>query len=247
MAFRDRLLPVLLLLACSTAEAISPKDLPAGFTAQYELFKSGLSLAERQYDFTKTDHIAHFSSTTRLTGLAAIFNNDQVDETSTLDLSGQQVQVTEYQYSQIGKKQQLINSSFNFQQQLITTIINGQPAIKTHYTQLVWDKLSILLALISAANDSEKTLTFQSLDKGQIKQYKLNQAGRKEIELYDDEWIDTIIWTREHGNKKVIFYLDPSNSVPVKIEQYKQQKLQATLLLKALKWHQPNNKENSHD
>jgi len=213
------------------------QHIPENFTATFVLYKSGFPIAETQYRLTRDKKTATFLHVSKPSGFTSFFSENKVEEQSTLDISENSIKVKKYQLTQTGDKNISISSTFNWNNKTISTINNKQAATKTHFEHYLWDKLSTLLALISYAHDQSKSIFLQSFDGVNIKKYELKYAGQKEIELDDDEWIRTDIWKREDGKKQVIFYLNPDeNYFPVKIEQFKHQKLRATLLLKELKW-----------
>ncbi len=229
------------LLICSTAIKAEQKDnlFPADFSAVFELYKSGMAVAETEYRLHSQQQI-NFQSTTTLKGLASLFSNDKIVEESQFEITTPaSVQLKHYQFKQTGDKNKNIHSVVNWHQQNIKTTIDEQPVITSSFTQIIWDKHSVLLALMSQANDQKKTLSFNTLDQGKIKQYNFSFIGTKEIELDDDEWKQTSIWQRENNSKKIIFYLDPNDHyIPLKIEEYKNQRLRATLWLKELNWYE---------
>ena len=221
----------------STAEPISQAHLPPSFIASYDLIKNGLPVAETQYRFEKTDNSADFSSTTELTGIAAWFSEDKASERSLLEITEKQIQVKHFQYQQSGKEELTIKSQFDQTSQQVTTRINQHAEVITSFTSPTWDKLSMLLALVSHASVSETSLEIDTLDKTEIRQYLVTHTGEQEIELDEDNWVKTMRWQRVNKNRKTVFYLDPAQHfIPVKIEQYKRDKRRATLLLKEIQW-----------
>lgn len=225
------------LLICSTAvnaEALFP---PA-FNATFELYKSGLAVAETKYQLRHQSQI-HFASSTHLTGFASLFSNDTIIEESIFDATtATAIKLKRYKFKQTGEENKNIVSSIDWQQQKITTTINKQAATTSTFKKTLWNKHSVLLALMTHANDEKKALTFNVLDKGIVKKYSFRFIGSKEIEL-DDEWVKTAVWKRENSHKKTIFYLDPTeHHIPLKIEEYKNQQLRAALWLTELNWYE---------
>jgi len=213
------------------------QHIPKNFVAQFSLYKSGFPIAETEYRFTRDKNNASFQHVSLPSGFTSLFSDNKVEEKSTLNTSENTLKVKTYQFTQTGDKNISISSRFNWNNKTISTINNQQPATETRFEHYVWDKLSTLLALMSYAHDQSTSIFLHSFDGVKIKKYELKYAGKREIELDDDEWIVSDIWKRKDGKKQVIFYLDPDkNYFPVKIEQYKNQKLRATLLLKQLKW-----------
>ena len=222
------------------AEPIKPVDLPPAFSASYELIKNGLPVAETNYRFEKNKNSAEFTSNTELTGIAAWFSDEQANERSQLQLTKQQVQITHYHYQQTGKDARTIESQFDQTAMIVTTKVNQQAESKTSFTTQTWDKLSMLLALMSHAAANEQKLEISTLDKTEIRQYQLTRIAEQEIELDEDVWVKTIRWESLYKNRKTVFFLDPTRHfIPLKIEQFKRDKRRATLLLKEIQWLKP--------
>jgi len=226
------------LLICSTAiKAGEAQTLPAkNFNAVFELYKSGLLVAESQYIFRQQQQ-PNFKSSSHLKGFVSLFNESEIAEQSFFDTSKNHIRLTQYQYKQTGDNNKQISSLVDWKRQRITTIRNDQKEIITPFKNTIWDKHSLLLALMSNAQKNDKELNLQVLDKGIVKLYKFIYTGSKEIELDEDEWVVTSVWQRQTGNRKTVFYLDPKNHfIPLKIEQHKNQQ-QATLWLKEINWY----------
>jgi len=214
------------------------QQIPKDFTAQFALYKNGFPIAETEYRLTREKNNVTFLHVSLPSGLSSFFSKDRVEELSTLELSDKLLKVKKYQLTQTGDKNINIKSVFNWENHTISTSHGTNAVIKSHFNNYIWDKSSTLLALIAYAHDTSKSILLQSFDGSEVTNYELKYAGQREIELDDDEWVNTDIWKRDDGKKQVVFYLDPnSNYFPVRIEQYKRQKLRATLLLKELKWH----------
>ncbi|MDH5393971.1 MAG: DUF3108 domain-containing protein [Gammaproteobacteria bacterium] len=230
------------LLVCCTvlkADNVSAR-LPADFTATYELYKSGLPVAETKYSLKTTAQHARFESTTVLKGLLSLFNDERIHEISRFDISApDNVKLSHYAFSQTGKNKLEINSSIDWQRHRISTTIDDNAAVQFSFDTALWDKNSIFLALITHAGKNITSLSFNTLHQAETKTYRFDKLAQKEIEIDDNEWKQTSVWARSYNNKKTIFYLDPTeHNFPLKIEQYKNQQLQATLWLTELNWNE---------
>jgi len=231
------LLSALLLVSTTLHAEHSKPHIPKNFSAQFELYKSGFPIADTQYHFSNNNNIAIFTHISEPGGLTSFFSSNRIEEQSILDTTDNTLKVKSYHYKQTGDKKMQISSVFNWSNKTLSTTKNKQTTVSQTFEPPVWDKLSSLLGLMSSAQDQSKDIYLPTLDDIDIKKYRLKYIGKKEIETDEDEWITSHIWRREDNNKAVIFYLDPNNHYfPVMIEQYKSQKLRATLLLKELKW-----------
>lgn len=232
----------IILFICSTAANTGTPStrLPAQFTATFELYKSGLLVAETRYQFQLTQQQAHFESNTQLKGLVSLFKDASINEHSLFDISApDQIRLKRYDFLQSGINQQSISSSVDWSKRRVTTKIDNKTATSITFNQALWDKNSILLALISHADKNLKQLSFQTLDQGTIESYNFENLGLKNIDVnedeHDEEWKTVSIWQRRYENKSILFYLDPLiNYFPLKIEKFNNQQLEATLWLTEL-------------
>ena len=238
MKTKHFLLITLLLLFNKTIFAAETEiRIPLAFTAHFELYKNGLHVADTKYQLSKKDNNFLFRSVTKLTGLLSLFSDDKITEESTFEVSDKKFNLIKYQFIQSGGTQLTINSTVDVKKKNISTVINNDNPHISKFTQQPWDKLSVLLALMTSVKDQKETISFKVLDKSEIKNYDFTYAGTKEIELEEDEWKQTVLWARQGDTKKTIFFLDPNAYyIPIKIEQFKNNKLTATLLLSELTW-----------
>jgi len=217
-----------------------PSDLPAPFTAIYELYKNGLLVAETRYQLKKTPQEIRFESNTQLRGLVSLFNDASINELSLFDnTSSNQIRLERYDFLQSGSNHQHISSIINWNKRRVATTINNKAVSYITFNPPLWDKNSILLALILNADKNLKQLSFQALNQDTIESYHFKNLGLKEIDVNEDEddekWKTVSIWQRRYENKTIIFYLDPlTYYLPVKIEKIKDQQLEATLWLTEL-------------
>ena len=215
-------------------------DLPAPFIATFELYKSGLLVAETRYQLRKTPEEIRFESNTQLRGLISLFKDASINELSLFDTSSSnKIRLQRYDFLQSGNNRQHINSIIDWTKRRVSTTINNKAATYITFNQTLWDKNSIILALISNADKNLKQLSFQAISQGTIESYNFVNLGLKNIDVnedeHDEEWKSVSIWQRRYENKSIIFYLDPLiNYLPVKIEKFKNQQLEATLWLTEL-------------
>lgn len=230
---------VLLLLSVNLHAENQTGDFPANFTARYELHKSGLAIAETQYQLSRDQQNIFFDSVTQRKGLFSLFGDERITEKTLFTISDtHNIQLKSYQYSQTGEKIKTVHSHVDWDKQSISTVIDNHPPSTIRFNDMIWDKHSVLLALMSQAKGKKKLLSFQVLDKSIVKTFEFSFIGTKEIEFNEDEWKISTVWQRSHQSRTTIFYLDPTTAfIPLKIEQYKNKKLRATLWLTELNNH----------
>lgn len=237
------LVPALSLLCTVQAKAIALSDLLPAHRAQYSLYKSGFPVAESRFHLTYEDGKIDYSSETELSGLASLFSNDQIKEHSRLILHDGDIRLLSYSYQQTGDTTKNMETQLDWSGFKITTTIDQAHTIQTPFNGAVWDKLSVNLALIyhvklTPASEQPEAVEFQLTEDGQMKSYRFEYIGKREIEVHSNEWIKTVIWKRLHdANKSTIIYLAPAlHYLPVQMEQYKHDKLRATLKLDQADW-----------
>ena len=228
---------LLLLVTKANLAAENKISIPPLFTAHFELYKNGLHVADTTYQLSKKDNIFFFRSTINVTGLLSLFSDDKIIEKSSFKITDNEFNLINYQFIQSGKTQLSIHSTVDTKQKAISTTINNEAPLLKRFIKQPWDKLSILLALMTSVKDQKETVSFNVLDRNDIKPYDFTYAGSQEIELGEDEWKLAVLWKRQDDTKETIFFLDPeAYFIPLKIEQFKNHTLNATLLLSGLTW-----------
>jgi hypothetical protein len=233
MTLIKRLLTLFLLLpALSHA-------LPPEFSASYTAESYGVSIAKAIYKLEHKNNIISFTQHSVPVGLAALFSDDELNETSYLSLHNSRLLLDEYRYVQKGKKDRNIHLKIKWEDstnnELSGTIsgVAGKEAVQLEVNTPVWDTLSfqipVMMDTIKKTNPQEYTI----LVKGELKTYTFVTHGPEEIDI-NDTTIKTIKIERKGSNKKkpLFLWIAPSlHNLPVKIEKWKKGKPHITMLL----------------
>lgn len=214
-------------------------QLPPPYHASYQLLKNGIPVANADFVLKYDEQRIHFSSVSKVSGLAAMFRKDEIHESSVLDRQHNPPRLIEYQYRHTGgKKKRAVSIRIDWQSKTAQTINDGK-STNTPVTEPLWDRFSIQLPIMHAAGRSHDKQQFKVIDKNQLKVFTVEYLGHEKIETNLDQWIETDQWQSqaESSTRKTVFWLAPNQHyLPIKIEQYKNGDLNATLLLSNVQW-----------
>lgn len=214
--------------------------LPLAFTATYTAEIYGMIIAQATYELEHKNDVLTFTQHSEPTGLAAIFSNDEVSETSYLSLHHGQLLLDEYHYIQTGsKKNRDIHLKIKWNDSTnnkLTGTISGNARgeiIQLETNTPVWDTLSFQIPIMTGDANKMMPLQYKILVKGKLKTYVFVSHGPEEIDI-SNNIIKTIKIERKSDdkNKSLFLWIAPSlHNLPVKIEKWKKGKPHITMLL----------------
>jgi len=214
--------------------------LPPEFTANYSAETYGVTAAQATYKLKHKNNGIHFTQHSETVGVAALFNDTTLDETSILSTHNNKLLLDEYRYIQTGDKKNRnthlkIKWDKTSSHKLSGTISGkaGSNPVEIDINTQVWDTLSFQLAIMMSATEKTVQEEIQVLVKGELKTYHFVNHGEKEITVSNNQ-VKTIKIERKSSNKdKPLFlWLAPSlHNLPVKIEKWKKGKPHITMLL----------------
>jgi len=197
--------------------------IPNTFSVEYVL-KSGL------FEIGKTKQTLHplkdgryvFTSTTKATGMFAMFFNGKITERSIWEYHEGRARPLQYSYKDTNKKKNGASLVFDWEKVIATSIVNG----KSREIKITPDTEDSLIYQIN--------IMFNLMENNNKKIIKLNIAGRKKLKSYDvniqeKETIktpagkfETIRINRDDGKRVTTLWCAPSlNYLPVRIEHFK--------------------------
>lgn len=233
------LFTTLLLLLSSSAFAFK---LPESFHAEYRLEKYNTTIAEMSLQLSRQDNQYTYKSVTQPYGMAALFSSDQVQETSTLYQNDNQSQLylSSYEFKRKDKNNKNQQVDLKWSEQYVANIngVYGDKKFELKHQGILWDRLSIQLALIEDIKRSTDiptghSFTYNIIDRNQISEYRFSYEGKQNIQLGKYHY-NTIKLKRQHGSsdKVTIFWLARElDFIPVKVEHYKKSKLHMSMEL----------------
>jgi len=214
--------------------------IPPEFTATYLAEAYGVTAARATYKLEHKNNTLSFTQHSETIGVAAIFSNVTLDETSILSIHNDKLLLNEYRYTQTGDKKNrnthlTIKWNETSNDKLSGTIsgkTGGHP-VEIDINSQVWDTLSFQLPIMMSANEKTVQKETQVLVKGKLKTYHFVNHGVEKITVKNNP-IKTIKIERKSGNndKPLFLWLAPSlHNLPVKIQKWKKGKPHITMLL----------------
>lgn len=203
---------ILLLLLPGFSMAAAVKD----FVAIYDLYYNGIYVGKSTRTLKTENHILTFHSLAKSAGLAAIFVDVTINETSKLIYKNDRLQFFSYHYDEVNNdkhdefsivrkgKKQIYNS---FRQKTFPLVSNLQ------------DQLGFSVTLMHDLRKKEADITYSLADKEQIKNYTLKLLGHEKIDT-DAAPLDTVkLEFKDKGNNaRFVVWCAPSmDYVPVRI------------------------------
>lgn len=217
--------------------------LPPEFSASYIAETYGMTVAQATYKLEHKNDGLTFTQHSAPTGMAAIFSDDELSETSYLSLHQNQLLLDEYHYIQKGSKKNRdvhlkIKWSSSADNKITGTIsgnARGKPVqLETHSP--VWDTLSFQIPIMTGDAKKRAPQKYKVLVKGELKTYLFVSHGPEDIDIKNGI-IKTIKIERKSDNKSkpLFLWIAPSlHNMPVKIEKWKKGKPHITMLLNSL-------------
>ena len=168
------------LLVSLTALAEIP--IPQSFSVSYSLHTNGLKVGEsvRILEKEKTGRYV-FRSESRSSGILALFLKDHVLEESTWSLSGEDIHPLRYIYRQSGSKDSVQTVRFDWR----TKMIDNREDNKTWHLRLtpnLLDKLLYQIAIMRDLAAGRRSLSYQVVDGGEIKNYRFAYLGEEVVD-----------------------------------------------------------------
>ncbi len=211
--------------AALTPAEKTPGNLPISnnFSAEY-ILRSGL------FDIGKTkrtlslqeDGQRVFTSTTRATGMFALFFDGKITERSVWKYHEGRARPLQYFYKDTNKKKRNVSLAFDWESKTVTNTINGEPW-DMEITPDTQDKLiyqiNIMLTLLE--NSNLKTMNINVADGGKLKSHEVIIQKKETVETPAGEY-KTIRISRDDGKRVTTLWCAPSlDYLPVRIEHHK--------------------------
>lgn len=214
--------PSPLLLALLLLPALAPAaELPARFTAVYDLKKGPITIGETRRSLTPDgpDRFV-FESVTRPTGVSRLLRSGQVVERSLWTWHGNHLRPLEYTYFRRGSKQpRSVNLYFDWPRRRLTNTINGDPWQMPLVDDLTVDKLLFQLRLMHDLPSREPRLHYPVADGGRLKTYTLEILGAETIQLPIGTF-DTLRVRHRSGTRQTTYWCASQlRYLPVRIER----------------------------
>lgn len=230
----------IMLLALVTLFSSRIHALPPEFTATYYAETYGMVVAQAKYILKHKKDGINFSQHSEPVGLAALFSDEALDESSELSLHNNQLLLDQYTYIQKGdRKNRNVQLNIKWRdsedKKLAGTISGTASGNQLHLetSAPVWDTLSFQIPLMLNTRLNSAPQEHAILVKGDLKYYTFITHGSEEVSIKDH--IIKTIKVERRDNKEddpIYFWVAPElNNIPVKIEKWKKNKPRITMLL----------------
>ncbi len=198
MPMKQYLFPVILTFLINiSAQAELPGSFSAVYTLHYDDLRVGIM--ERHY-IDKKDGTGTFESFGKLTGLAALFRKDQINESSRWEMKHGMLRPVVYKYEKTGgDKVKKEVHRFDWKKNTVTSVTDSgknQLALKPG----LLDKLLYQLAVMQI-EDPKAGLSYNLIDGTDLKNYQFEFMGEEELSTPMGK-LKAFKFQRKRDNKK---------------------------------------------
>jgi len=228
-------LPALLLLFLITGHARAGL-LDSGFTAEFQVYKSGTYLGIATRTLKRSDeNILEFSSHTVPKGFVALFVSDQVVETSRLKKTQDRFIPVVYTYDQTGgKKQKHYRLRFDWDKQLLlSTYDNKQHPLTTGTQELLGFQLQLMLDLANG----KRAVSYAIADRKGIENYTLTNTGLETVQTAKGNFKSIKMESNitPKGDKYILWCAESMNFLPIRVKKIRRNGDEIELVLNSIK------------
>ncbi|MBI5462715.1 MAG: DUF3108 domain-containing protein [Gammaproteobacteria bacterium] len=192
------------------------------FQATYQLRVNSFVIGETQIDLAaQTDGRYIYSSHTRSTGLARIFRNDKVEESSLFKLHKQRIRPLEYRFDHTGsKKERHAYLKFDWTAGKVANTVEGH-TWEMQIPEHALDKLVVQLAVMMDLAAGKQELAYAIADGGKLKDYRFAIVGKETLHVpagkFEALKLERL---RKDNDRTTYFWCAPSlGYLPVRIKQ----------------------------
>ncbi|HEY9202660.1 MAG TPA: DUF3108 domain-containing protein [Gammaproteobacteria bacterium] len=232
---------LLLFCLCVTglAHADTAAELPALHKTVYSVKKFGTSLGEMTNELRREQDQLHYTSSARASGIAALFISGEITEHSILkQTENGALQQLSYTLDNPGKKRKNERIAFNWpasgEAQIRASYRNNNEIIRSTSATYSRQLLPLLMSRDLLQNRQRKSNQFQVVEKAKLEHYHYQLLGEETLR-YKSETLNTLkfrIDKQDSDSYSHVWLAETTDYLPLKIDQYKGDDLQASLLLK---------------
>ncbi len=155
---------------------------PPHFTAEYNVYTSGIKVAEMHRGMTANNDGSYvFRSESHATGVVSLLRKERILEESRWHVADGTLRSLAYSYTRTGgKKDRNVAVQFDWNTRRITNTINGESWLMPSVPQVV-DKLLYQFALMTDLRAGGKDLNYTVADGGKIKIYEIEPLGTESV------------------------------------------------------------------
>ncbi|MFH0341464.1 MAG: DUF3108 domain-containing protein [Chromatiales bacterium] len=157
-------------------------EIPQPFSVSYSLHTNGLKVGESVRALEKDKNGRYvFRSESRSSGIITLFLKDHVIEKSTWLLSGEDIHPQRYVYRQSGSKNSVQTVRFDWRAKTIDNREDNK-SWRLRLTPNLLDKLVYQIAVMRDLAAGQRSLSYQIVDGGEIKDYRFAYLGEEVVD-----------------------------------------------------------------
>ena len=204
-----------------TPPVIFAQQTPVPFSAEYKVTKGIMSVGTTKRSLQdKGNGYYTFESITTPGGVAKLFTSGKVVERSYWRWFDNKLIPQEYEYQNSGEQKRNVKLIFDWDQNQVTNIINGDPWTM-EIEENTLDKLIYQLAIMYDLSDGIDQLFYKVADGGKTKTYDIKIAGEERL-VTELGTFNTVKIIRTHKERTTIMWCAKElQFLPARIEQRK--------------------------
>jgi hypothetical protein len=215
------LISALISAAVNAQSGVVPASFPSSFKASFVLNARGLDIGVTHWALSSLEDGRYlYTLHSEATGIAKLFRDERIDESSEWRFENGRVRPLRYSYSREGgKRDRKDTASFDWDKARATYTRDGQTREK-RLAEGTLDKLNYMLALMNDLAHGMRETQYLVADNGKKKTYQLKVVGEERIQTVVGE-LQTIIVerTREGKDRLTRVWCAPELAyLPVRIE-----------------------------
>ena len=227
---------LLLMALPATAPAATPGGIEP-FHARYELGNGSVTVGRVDMRLQRREQGWEFSSSSKPSGLFALFRDDRTQESSRLAPDPREVRPLDYRFHQSGSRQLDLKTEFDWDEgRALTRSSDPTDNSELPLQPGTQDRLSVLLELVRAVRQGRDRITIEVNEKGESKTWVFEQAARERVRTAAGPFEAVkIVQQHQPGERYTATWLAPeAGYLPIRVEQYKNGDLKIRMDLKRL-------------
>lgn len=194
---------------------------PKHFEVRYHLNRQGLDIAEIHWKLQmQNDQAFRYTSKSKTIGIAKLFRDEHITETSDWRFNQGNLQSLLYQYSRSGGKRiRQAEARFDWPQKRLNNTLNGKQW-SVDLPDRTYDKLNYLLALMQDLKQGKRIPQYQVADGSKFKTYEMQYLNEERLESALGSIETFVLERRVKGSERVtrVWAAKSLHYLPVKIE-----------------------------
>lgn len=197
----------------ASASPVSPvKD----FSATYEVYKNNFFLGNTKRKLTTKDNVLHFTAVTETAGIAALFFNIKIIETSKLIYRNDALNIHSYKYDEKNKDKHIVHQLYIDDSK---QLYNSYTKLQYPITKNLHDGLGFSIAMMHDLQNGKRDLKYTIAEKEDLKDYHIRFVRKENLPIYNGQ-LETIKIEHTNPNTKdrfTFWCVESMGFLPVRI------------------------------